>query len=108
MEKLSMLASDLDRAAVRARIKVWTMNDCDWVAAGTLEEAREYYKEITGMDHDECNFDDGSEEPISDEAMDKMKFHDEGLPEPITFRQQLDRLLAQGQQFPMFFASTEY
>lgn len=35
------------------KVRVWQVCECDSVAAETLEEARTWYKEITGFDDDE-------------------------------------------------------
>lgn len=119
-------------------VKVYAMNDCDWVAAPDLETAKAFYLQLTGFKgtEEEC-FDDPYE--LSAEAMGSLIFVDtevscrycrEGAPKakPIgiqprhkvgglaipceiprrTFAEQLARMISQGEQFPCFFASTEY
>ncbi len=89
---------------------VYSMNDCDWVAAFSLESAVAWYKhEIGGSTGDEV-LDDPSE--LDDAEMASLKFrHDrDGDPEgpTISFRARLAELAAEAQEFPCFFASTEY
>ena len=38
-------------------MKVFKMNDCDWVAAESEEQAKEFYKKECGFDDDEINED---------------------------------------------------
>ena len=91
-------------------IKVFSMNDCDWVAAETLEEAKSWYKDFcsSSSDPDEEVFDDPHE--VSSEDMKKLKFNDEDGSKPVTrtFQEQLDRIVDRGEPFPLFFASSEY
>lgn len=90
-------------------MKVFAMNDCDWMAAETLEEATAaYVKDFTGgrEEHDVL---DNPTELTDVEAEPPVK---------RTFREQrgrdgqadlqLSKLIAEGQKFPCFFASTEY
>jgi hypothetical protein len=85
-------------------IKVFQINDCDWVAAQSMDEAKSFY--LTQMNPDE-DFSDSCE--LTPEDMDRVRFHDEDKPdEVVSFRQQLDAMIAAGEIFPQFFASTEY
>jgi hypothetical protein len=90
-------------------IKVFKMNDVDWVAGEELEAAKEWYLKETDQDADEAFF-DGEPEEIEDSQLDvlKLNFEDECPPRVCTFREELDRLIASGNTFPMIFASTEY
>lgn len=36
-------------------MKVFKMDDCDWVAANTIEEATEFYLKETGVEREEIN-----------------------------------------------------
>jgi len=89
-------------------MKVFSMNDCDWMAGETLESCMaEYRANFSGNYEwpDDEIFEDPHEVP--DEKMDAMKFHaDDG--ETLTFREELPRLIERGVSFPTFFASTEY
>ena len=88
-------------------IKIFSMNDCDWVAARSLEEAKKYYREKhwSGDDSDQTVFDDPHE--LDGSAMNRLQFSDDDGSKR-TFAAQLALLIAQGQEFPCFFASTEY
>ena len=90
-------------------MKIFSMNDCDWVAAETLEEAKAAYLEhtyITNSTNDEHDaFDDPGE--ITEIQYDKLLFHDEDG-KVRSFREQLQHMIAAGEKFPTFFASTEY
>ena len=85
-------------------MKIFSMNDCDWMAADTIEDATaEFIKEYGG---------DGSiEDPheLTDDDMDRLILHDgEGERPDCTFREGLSRMVSEGVTFPIFFASTEY
>lgn len=89
-------------------IKIFAMNDCDWMAAETVEDAtREYKEQFSGGE-----FDDGEPVELSDEDMERLTFcetdEDEEAVERISFREKLNRMIAEGEQFPCFFASTEF
>lgn len=89
-------------------IKVFSMNDCDWMAAKTLEEAKAEYllNYCGGLDESEA-FDDPTELDAKD--MLHYKFHDDEDRKVIrTFQDQLEKMIAEGVEFPMFFASIEY
>jgi hypothetical protein len=65
------------------------------------------------LQHDKHNPEDVSDNPheLTEEEMDTLQFSDEpGAPAAAkrSFREQLDKLIAEGQTFPCFFASTEY
>lgn len=88
-------------------MKIFSMNDCDWMAGEDLESCKAAYVKITGMDaNDEETFSDTYE--LSPEKMDKLKFNDVEAGVTRTFREQLERMIAAGEKFPTFFASTEY
>lgn len=91
-------------------MKIFSMNDCDWMAAETLEEAKaEYLATVWSGIVDEGTFDDPGEVPA--DKMQTMKFRreeDEPGPRVCSFQDELDRLIANGAKFPRFFASTEY
>ncbi len=94
-----------DKGEARVSVKVFAMNDCDWWAAETLDEAKTAYLDQTGMTEADGPFDDPYE--LDAKAMDRLRFSDnDGAVR--TFREQLERMLASGQKFPAFFASTEY
>ena len=91
-------------------MKVFAMNEYDWMAGESLESATEMYlKEYAdGLPADEAL--DNPHELI-DGLLDRFRFHDADADGPEsyrTFRQELDRRVAAGETFPCFFASTEY
>lgn len=92
-----------------SEIKVFAMNECDWMASKSLESAvSEYVKNYSGgLPEDEAT--DNPYE-LTDEEMDRLKFVDDNVDPPAhrTFREHLEKLIAEGQGFPVFFASTEY
>ena len=88
-------------------MKIFSMNDCDWMAAETLEEAKAAYLATCWSgtrEPEEEAFDDPGE--ISAEAYDKVLFTDEDGAKR-SFREQLQRMIDSGEKFPTFFASTE-
>jgi hypothetical protein len=86
-----------------ADIKVFKLNDCDWWAASDLEAAKAAYIEQTG----EEDFDDAYE--LSDHQMEFLKFRrDDDNHTEVSFKEELERRLRDGETFPCFFASTEY
>jgi len=88
-------------------IKVFMMNDWDWVAAESLEEAIKWYCEECGMPEDEA-----CEDPhgITQARSNELKFYEE-FPDkenPISFTERLKKIVARGDKFPCLFASTEF
>lgn len=114
------------------KVRIYKMNDCDWIAATSMDEAKRCLSEhvhdgsVDEEFHD--NFiDDPSE--LDEETMNTLKLGDEeemwnairdkkgdereaalkeyrdGRP---TFKQALDEMMSQGKAVPFFFASTEY
>lgn len=89
-------------------MKIFKLNDCDWFAAGTLEEAILCAKT-------ECGYDDDSiEDPheLTDEEMDRLQYrftddYDRPLAS-MSFRAALAKRIADGERFPYMFASTEH
>ena len=88
-------------------MEIFQMNDCDWVAAEDLESAKAFYvrEHSGGLPEDEA-----MEEPhqISDYEMGHNRFRLEDSDELRTFRQELIRRIKAGDEFPCFFASTEF
>lgn len=88
-------------------IKIFAMNECDWMAAETVEDAlREYKENYSGEE-----FENGEPIELDDETMERAKYQetdeDESVLETISFREKLDRMIREGVQFPAFFATTE-
>lgn len=87
-------------------IKVFRINECDWMAAETLEAAIASHTNITGHECEDEGCCDGPRE-LTDAEMDTFIFADEDGSHR-TFREELDRQIAAGVTFPAFFASTEF
>lgn len=91
-----------------SKISVFAMNDCDWMAGEDAQSVRDEYNENYGGDDGEC-----IEEPLvamTDEELEATPFRDDdgnGNPVKTTFKAVIDKLIADGQKFPCFFASTE-
>lgn len=87
-------------------MKIFQMNDCDWMAGEDLESVTaDYLENYTGGQTAEEAFEDAPFE-LPDEALDRLRFREEdGVRR--TFREQLAFLIEGGQRFPCFFASTE-
>lgn len=82
-------------------IKLFKMNDYDWWAARSIEEAVQDYKTFCG--------EDGIKNPheLSEEEMNRLIFKDDDG-ESRTFNEQLKKEIDRGAEFPCMFASTEY
>ncbi len=100
-------------------IKVYAMNDCDWYAAASLEDAKKCMAENFNFKTtpkgiaemcEECGVTDPEE--LDDEDMSSRMFSveqdDSNGHETTSFRGRLDQMIAAGDEFPCFFASTEY
>jgi hypothetical protein len=79
------------------KLKIYMMNEYDWWADYSREEARKNYIEQVG----EPDCIDKMEE-VSERAMERLKYKDEDMIFAITFKEQLIRNPKQG-----LFASTE-
>lgn len=87
-------------------VKVFEMNDCDWVAAATLESAVAHYlKEHAGGRSAEDAMDNPHE--LTEEEMESLIFSDEDRGRS-SYKSRLDYLIAERVKFPCLFASTEY
>ena len=90
-------------------MKVFAMNDCDWMAGESLESVTELYlKEYAGgLPKDEaCD----NPHEVTEHQMDRLRFHDdaESPDDYQTFQQRLNFMVRRGDKFPCFFATTEY
>lgn len=87
-------------------IKVFKLDDYDWWAGESLEEVITEARNKCGQ---EC-YEDAETEAyeLSEEAMKTHKFvdqYDEGY-EYITFEEQLQKMIDNGESFPCLFATT--
>lgn len=95
-------------------IKIFKVGEVDWIAARTEEQAIQCLADICYDGKVDCEdmkyvLEDGVEE-LSAESLDKHKHGGEdGCQDgyPITFRQELDKLIAKNITFPVHFASSE-
>lgn len=87
-------------------IKIFQMNDCDWMAGETLggciaEYALNYDGHIDREEFEPCE--------VPDAKLDRLSFDYDGEDSvDRTFRQQLQFMIERGDKFPTFFASTEF
>jgi hypothetical protein len=86
-------------------IKVFKLNECDRVAACTLQEAIEWYLVETGLEPGE-GVDDPHECPLSTTVKVESDF-DDGWFES-TYKKQILAHAKKGYRFPIIIASTEY
>ena len=87
-------------------MKVFSMNEYDWMAGESLESCiTKYLSYYAGGEESDVALDEPHE--VLADKMGRMKFHDEDG-SVRTFREELDRLIAEGGRFPRFFASTEF
>lgn len=92
-------------------VKIFKLNDYDWVAATSLDEAKLCLSKLVhdgsiGEEfHD--NYIDCPNE-LSEADLDRMQFVSDEHPENRSFREELKHNLSVGEEVPFFFASTEY
>lgn len=92
-------------------MKVFKVTSTDWVAAETAKDAQEFLIKEFGFD--QGNLPDeflAEPEELSEEQMVRLKHHgcDGEYDPPITFKEELERDIAGGVEFPCLFATTEY
>lgn len=92
---------------MNAPIKIFRVNDCDWYAAESLEEALEELAQMGGEEALEEAREFGPRE-LTEEELDSHLFTDEDTQEERPFREQLALMVAKGERFPQLFASTEF
>jgi hypothetical protein len=92
-------------AGMSEEVKVYEVDSCYWWAARSAQEALDDY-----------NAQGFADEPITEpptelsiEDMRRLKYRDDDFPEPVTFEEQLHRVLAARiERIPCMFATTEY
>ena len=107
------------RKRVMADIKIFRMNDCEWYAAETAEDALKAMAdnlcfEVTpeGIAAMRKEYEVGEPIELTELYLDRLRFNrtneDGETEETCTYREQLASMIADGEDFPCFFASTEY
>jgi len=95
-------------------VRVFKLNQADWYAAETIEEAIQCAADhwcggslmeliVSGMVEDPGE--------LKDAEMDSLKHHgdeDNRLDPPLSFSLWLKAMIAKGEKFPCFFASSEH
>lgn len=89
----------------KKEVKVFRLNDCDWWAAHSLEEAIKDGAACMGLTEDEV-----ADEPreLTEKEMDEFDFVDENGERQSSFRERLQSLIKSGERFPCGFASSEW
>lgn len=100
-------------------IKVFKMNDCDWYAGASAEDAKRAMAEWNGYPStpegvaEMCEEFSADPVELSAEEMNQCMFTEDAVEEhgwqrELSFRERLAEMIADGDEFPSFFASTEY
>jgi hypothetical protein len=88
-----------------AEAKVYAMDDFYWWAATSRESAIASF--IAEMEKEQLEEWDSEEvTELDEEEMQSLFYHADDA--RITFKEQLQRMMAAGEQFPCMFASTEF
>lgn len=86
-------------------IRVFEVAEDEWIAAETDESAVECYKQLAGADtYDEISEEFGAPVELTEEQMKRIMFHGEGEG-PVSFFDQLAKLMSETADFPQFFAT---
>jgi NAD(P)H-hydrate repair Nnr-like enzyme with NAD(P)H-hydrate dehydratase domain len=93
-------------------IKIYKMNDCDYVAAENIDDAKKALEETLGYEQDP----EDMPFVLTEKEMEKLKFLDcepgsEESKDPKnkrSFKAQLEKMVVEGEKFPCFFASSEF
>lgn len=92
--------------------RVYRMNDYEWWVARTLDEAKADAAKQWGYSVEDAERDEMYDDPdeLTDAEMEHLKFR-EDMFDPLSptrsFREELDRMIADGLSEPGFFAGTE-
>ena len=87
-------------------IKVFEMDDCTWYAGESSESVTAKYLTEGGDGYDDAD----PPVELSEETLKRLTFSDVSGPVIVkrSFREELDRMIAAGKEFPCFFATTEF
>ena len=89
-------------------IKIFKMNDCEWVAGENLEDCEKFLCKLVQLPEDEI-IDDPYE--LSEEQKENLIFREDVYDKNSikrTFKEELELLIKKGKKFPCLFATTEY
>lgn len=89
-------------------IKIYQIDENNWVAAESIADAQAHCREYLGFGDGPGDLDDTR--ALTDQEMDEFLFTgfgDDMLEEPITFRQQLTKMIAENEEFPCVFAISD-
>ena len=106
---LDMIEAEMDfREAEKIQksmetIKIFMVDEYDWYAAETEEDAIKKAMEELELEKDD--FDRNTE--VSEEKMNNLIFLEEDEPRK-TFRKKLNEMIVAGEKFPCFFATSEH
>ncbi|MGR2678684.1 hypothetical protein [Chromobacterium haemolyticum] len=83
-------------------IRIFEMNDCDWVVARSEQEAQAYYRDLNG--------EDDAPRALTARELDSLQYHiEDSMRSPtISFRARLQQIVDNGEAVPNLFASTEF
>jgi hypothetical protein len=87
---------------VSDKIKVYKLNEYEWVASRSMDEAKKFYLKLTGLDAEDAFMD---EKKVSAKEM-KCLIYKDGDKER-SFREQLARMVNRHMNFPCMFAIAE-
>jgi len=92
------------------KINIYKMNEEDWYAAESLDDAIEERRRDVGEDQLSAELAEFKPRQLTDEELVSLEYVDiEADPiERRSFRDQLQREIEQGVKFPRLFATTEY
>ncbi len=82
------------------QIRVWKLDDCEYIAAYTLEDALEFYESLTGFKPSDMG-DPWQVEEISITGEVNAADEDEP-PRILTFEQYIQEQMAKGDKVPMY------
>lgn len=95
-------------------MKIFQVNDIDWFAGENADDCFKLLKEMGMYDDGDIQAmkDDGYPVELTDEDMDRLVFvddvYDNLKSNKRTFREELQRRINAGEEFPCMFASSEY
>ena len=87
-------------------MKIFRLNDYEWYASETMEEAISFCMEFCNIGREEA-YDESVAHELTKEEMEKYTYQeDDGITR--TFSQELQLMIDSGVRFPCFFAGTDF